>query len=157
MVAVTKDDVKLFYAEFTDFNLDKCDDWVKENIIYKLKNWNTVNGYIDKEYIDDDSYVEIADDSISISIKLKAWLLQFANCEFWADFDVIDKPMLIDLVADWNTIEIPYEFTDDYNNDVGYFKNEKTGLPKHLPNIQYYDFYDIHTLIKDKMALEVVL
>lgn len=29
---------KSFYAEFTDFDINRCDDWVKDNVISKLRN-----------------------------------------------------------------------------------------------------------------------
>lgn len=31
------EEIKTFYAEFHDFSLDKSDEWVKENIIKKIK------------------------------------------------------------------------------------------------------------------------
>jgi hypothetical protein len=62
--------------------------------------------------------------------------------------------MLIDLIADWDYNE------SEENNDgcdvyiVPEFRRKtfkhKIGLPKHLPNTQWYDFYDLHTMFKLK-------
>jgi hypothetical protein len=85
-----------------------------------------------------------------IKMYLKKWLSQFDKPEFWADYDIIDKPMLIDLITSWDKQEVipnlPHNqiFADALNQVLkgGY----KIGLPKHLPNINYYDFYDLHTI-----------
>jgi len=162
----TQQTVKTFYAEFTDFNPDKADDWVKENIIDKL----CLEYQLDKFAIEGDTYLKnnntlCLGTSGYISKELKHWLSQFEEVKFWADFDVIDKPMLIDLITDWSYSK-PCGFISSnsthYEENLrayvcdrcGDSKSEdctfKVGLPKHLPNIQYYDFYDLHTLFKIK-------
>ncbi len=152
--------IKTFYAEFTDFNLDKCDDWVKENVVGKLK------GYLDLSSNAPDCQMISTTDNISKA--LKKWLSQFEKIEFWADFDVIDKPMLIDLISDWDYKVRGQERIVQLTEHIGDtrwlctdFKEEchpcyniqdlyKTGLPKHLPNIRYDQFFDLHTLFKIK-------
>ena len=179
MVAVTDTDstnmlgkrqrnIKTFYAEFDDFNIDKCDDWVKENVVDKL--------HLQGSKINIDNNI-VKGDTVNIKNHLTAWLSQFESIEFWADFDVIDKPMLIDLIADWNekkdyslhykiyhecrdVIEtIAYhnsdktlmdDFISFYPSKTQFIKYIKTGLPHHLPNIKYDQFFDLHTLFKIK-------
>lgn len=148
-------EIKTFYAEFTDFSLDKCDDWVKENIVDKLL------GSFDKgkTHVATDTHTKdnklifnkLIDIQSIVSAHLKNWLSQFEQVEFWADFDVIDKPMLIDLIADWDYNE--QRFNTVLTVDPPIYRpafKHKVGLPKHLDNIKYYDFYDIHTLFKIK-------
>ena len=135
----TQKEIKAFYAEFDDFNVDKCDDWVKENIVGKLM----LKNYIDSTEMalnNEIGNVIYKGDTDIISFYLKEWLCRFESVEFYADYDVIDKPMLIDLIADWNT----------KLNEEEDFGSYKIGLPKHLPNINYYDFYDIHSILKWK-------
>ena len=69
------------------------------------------------------------------------------------------KDMLIDLIADWNITKPngfifkskteAKEFKDKYG-DIKTSETFKTGLPKHLPNIKYNQFFDLHTLSKIK-------
>ena len=77
--------VKSIYSEFTDFNIDKCDDWVKENVVGKLT--GNKGGHIQ---VSDGSNVDNCDtkiygDTLFISTHLKQWLSQFEDVEFWAD------------------------------------------------------------------------
>jgi hypothetical protein len=87
-----------------------------------------------------------------ISTHLKEWLSQFESIEFWADFDVIDKPMLIDLIADWDFKKFDREGFGALINETFYTESMllKIGLPKHLYNIKYDQFFDLHTLFKIK-------
>lgn len=153
-----KEQIKTIYCEFTDFNIDKCDDWVKENVVGKLKvkPRKEYDGYVSIK----NNNTEIFGNTQQIKISLKQWLSQFEEIEFWADFDVIDKPMLIDLITDWDTAidtklyqKCDREF-DCCDFDINWFSKTfdkvKIGLPKHLPNIQYDQFFDLHTLFKIK-------
>ncbi|MGL4781589.1 MAG: hypothetical protein ACRCXN_12290 [Bacteroidales bacterium] len=173
--------VKTFYAELNDFSLEKCGDWVKENIVGKLQldylksnliSDVPINGVDD---ITDKNNIKLLGTSSHISKHLKEWLSQFEDIEFWADFDVIDKPMLIDLIADWNqqkdytlhnkvyedckdVIELianhnsdktlVEDFVSFYPPKTNFIRYNKIGLPEHLPNIKYDQFFDLHTLFK---------
>jgi hypothetical protein len=136
------DDIFTFYAEFTDFNIDKCDAWVVENVVNKLQLTGDVPTSYKKSLNND---FTVKGDSVWVAHILREWLAQFDNPCFIADFDVIDKPMLIDLIATWDTTNIEHQY-DDFGNWVYYQQTSKLGLPKHLPNIKYDQFFDIHTL-----------
>ncbi len=175
--------IKTFYAEFTDFNLDKCDDWVKENIVNNLQLPKPNSGEEEYNVITRSKDTPIGtsiykgysqtlrDTKENISAELKQWLSQFENPVFIADFDVIDKPMLIDLISYWNVIrddslendvyqhckniiiesqniqkDVVNRFIESYPIKTHYRKFHKIGLPEHLSNINYYDFYDLHTM-----------
>lgn len=124
--------VKSFYAEFTDFSLDKCADWVKENVVGRLFLEHKLYSY---EYLKSasilDSYVEMRENTKTVSMLLKQWLSQFEEIEFWADYDNKDRTYLQELIGDWT------------NYMIG-------GVPEHLPNIKYDHFFDLHTLFKIK-------
>jgi hypothetical protein len=158
------EEVKTFYAEFTDFNIDKCDDWVKENVVKRL----TIKDYISPNEMvlnNETGNVRYKGDKNVVSFYLKQWLSQFEEIEFWADFDVIDKPMLIDLIADWDyqQKEIPVKHRNYIEGQQNHLTldmmkewvenitvTHKVGLPKHLPNIRYDQLFDLHTLFKIK-------
>ena len=63
---------KSFYAEFSDFDLNRCDDWVKENVVSKLHNFNKQEG----GGIGGDKY-ECNYKTERIKKELKEWLSQF--------------------------------------------------------------------------------
>ncbi len=172
MVAVKGDDIiSTFYAEFTDFNYSKADMWVIENIICKLA-YQESPGLVDT-LIEENGFksIRIKFSSQVISTYLKSWLNQFDSPEFWCDFGVIDIPLLVDLISDWDIrvdedhryINVSSKLVelvkDPSTNSIDkldlakenftiYAPNHKVGLPKHKENIRYFDFYDIHTAMK---------
>lgn len=162
LVAVTGKEIKTFYAEFTDFSIGKCDDWVKENIVSKLQFsyfdgqedlYNITSRTSDNPKGNDiyKGYNKIMQgNTLQIGTELKQWLSQFQSIEFWADFDVIDKPMLIDLISNWDVQHIKHKtiYKDEH---VGFgYSEHNVGLPRHLPNIKYDHFFDLHTYLKIK-------
>lgn len=153
-------DIQTFYCEFTDYNVEKCDNWVKNNIVNKL--------YLEKTF-DRPTFTSetVKGNQEFISNHLKKWVAQFEDVCFIADFNVIDKPMLIDLIADWDKQsfnefgkKLDYKYCGkshelrpyDTEEKSFYYENQdgcdtyKTGLPKHLPNIRYDQFFDLHTI-----------
>lgn len=132
-----------FYAEFDDYHPSKMDPWVVANVEAKLLLNECPGGYSDLV----DGVRTVKGDRVFVAEELKGWLqgLPSQGLEFWADFDVIDKPMLIDLIADWDlqTEDSRLEPWDVAEGDVAF----QTGLPKHMPGVPYYAFYDLHTLL----------
>lgn len=121
-------EVKTFYSEFTDFSLDKCADWVKENVVSKLhlkSGWN----YWETNEANDKFICRGTTEEVKTH--LKEWLSQFEEIEFWADYDNKDRTYLQELIGDWT------------NYIIG-------GVPDHLPNVKYDQFFDLHTLFKIK-------
>lgn len=130
-----------FYGEMTDFDRRKCDEWVLENVVNKLrlaknmmpikatgKGFETPLGYTFEN-------IEVHGDTDFVAKQLKLWLSQFGEVEFWGDFDMLDSALLVELLGGFGV------------ND------EKAGLPTMLPNVQnvpYYAFYDLHTLIREQ-------
>lgn len=134
--------IKSFYSEFTDYNIDKCSDWVKENVISKLCLYEGMKDF-NLDLYKDLTVFKGANDIISHN--LKHWLSQFEDVCFIADFDVIDKPMLIDLIADWDYNTIQHWGESSPPVLLGERKY-KIGLPKYPTNIRYDQFFDLHTM-----------
>ena len=94
---------KTFYAEFTDYAITQVDDWLKENVISKLRftdkitasvggweNWITDKGkYSDALEMTlankDMSEFECVGQTPMIKNRLEKWLLQFEEVEIWSD------------------------------------------------------------------------
>lgn len=145
-----KQEIKTFYSEFTDFNIDKCDDWVKENVMSKLK--YKQNEQKASWFMEDSRYNHYFGygKQKEVSIQLKQWLSQFEEIQFWSD-DIYSnqKLMLIDLISEWETKKQEVVFTiGDYQTNKTFLN--KIGLPKHLPNIKYDQFFDLHSILKWK-------
>ena len=73
---------KSFYAEFTDYNKSQVDDWIRENVINKLKFKHDLDFMLDSEPAD---AVELYGDKQIIKTCLTSWLSQFSSVEIWSD------------------------------------------------------------------------
>lgn len=95
---------KTFYAEFTDYATTQVDDWLKENVISKLRftdkitasvggweNWLSENGArysnaLEMELANKDmSEFECIGKTPMIKNRLEKWLSQFDEIEIWSD------------------------------------------------------------------------
>lgn len=134
---------KTFYAEFTDFDINQVDSWLKENVTSNLKYftlddiafWKS-NADIDKTknqvpnisgrlfdplYLPDNN-VSVFGNTKGINQQLNFWLMQFENIEIWSDC----------LSYDWVL----------FNNIFG----GAFDIPKNI----YYIPFDLCTLMKIK-------
>jgi len=71
---------KSFYAEFSDFQSERCDDWVKENVVSKLKYYGTPEQ--DKMFLDssvDEGTYWGSQNTTEIKEALYRWLKQFSD------------------------------------------------------------------------------
>ena len=107
-------DNRVFYAEFTDYNISQCDDWIKKNVIGNLSfednlpfcfetlsNNNEVKSHPAEE--DKKGFnIIMMDNSEEISKALNRWLMQFVNeglhIEFVSDVCHYDFVLLVDLL-----------------------------------------------------------
>lgn len=78
-IGIVAENGNSFYAEFNDYDVDSCSDWVRENVIENLK-------YNDNEtmfgHIDDNIYMKGSTDYIADHLQL--WLEE--NCELPVEF-----------------------------------------------------------------------
>jgi hypothetical protein len=131
---------KTFYAEFTDYNKNQIDNWLRENVISKLlftnkitasvsswENWITDSGKYSNALEmalanKDISEFECVGQKAMIKNRLEKWLSQFDKVEIWSDC----------LSYDWVL----------FNQIFGHAFN--------IPSNIYYIPFDICTLFKMK-------
>jgi len=98
-----------FYAEFTDFDINRCDGWVKENVVGKLK-------YKDYDKFLPEYGVNVMSGKGNTSL-IKLWLYryleQFYNyqIQFVCDCGTFDWYHLLQLLAEWD--EVPMQLMID--------------------------------------------
>jgi len=151
-----------FYAEFTDFQIERCDDWVKENVVSKLK-YNKSEMAFDRDELKNGNVI-VKDNTEGIKQHLKGWLKHFSDyqIQFIVDCGTWDWYWMVQLLAEWdevdleeychkavvNVLGIDVKFTPS-NNPI--FKI-KTGLPKLPANISPVPF-DLNDLIAIKKGI----
>ena len=91
-----------FYAEFTDFDLARCDDWVRENVVGKLigeniREWTQRNN---------PRWHTVYNDTAIIKTELLYFLSQFSdyNLQFIVDCGTWDWWFFMQLVAEWEEV-----------------------------------------------------
>lgn len=96
-IGIVSDCGKSFYAELNDYDQSQVDDWLKENVIAKLRFSPPEQG--EDEYFvatrdirnpaPNDLYkgysVELRCDQIGLRAELSRWLRQFRQVEMWSD------------------------------------------------------------------------
>lgn len=94
---------KSFYAEFSDFDLNRCDDWVKENVISKLL-YNDLSESRNSRNIEMKGNFTIKTYTEWIKQMLSVWLSQFSdyNIQFVVDCGCFDWYHLLQLIGEWD-------------------------------------------------------
>ena len=84
--------VKSFYAEFTDFEIERCDNWVKENVISQCSGRSNL-------YIEDEVSREYGDLK-HITYCLREWISQFEdyNIQFVVDCSYLGSMWIFDML-----------------------------------------------------------
>lgn len=106
---------KSFYAEFSDFQIERCDNWVKENVVSKLKMFGKeepVEYY--EPYSDNVSLFSSTD---GITQALFHWLHQFSDyqIQFVVDCGTWDWYWMVQLLAEWDKKkELVFNETEHY-------------------------------------------
>lgn len=79
---------KSFYAEFTDFDINRCDNWVKDNVLSKLSQNNEI----------------VKGDSERIKSFLTSWFTQFSDYKlnFIVDCGWFCWGKFVDLMGEWD-------------------------------------------------------
>lgn len=162
---------KSFYAEFTDFDLNRCDNWVKENVVGKLmyNKFELKHCERDGEMIGNYHFKK---DTEKVKQYLKVWLSQFSdyNIQFICDCGTSDFYHLLKLIGDWETTPICIAFDkmcDSYEcqykeknyirgvaENCQYLFRSKIGLPKLPENISPVP-QDLNDLIAFKKGISV--
>jgi hypothetical protein len=80
-----------FYAEFTDYDRSQLNDWLKENVIAKLRITH------DQPFEKSGKGVYLKGDRIEIKEALQQWFNQFEGVEIWADVLAYDWVLFCEL------------------------------------------------------------
>jgi hypothetical protein len=137
---------KSFYSEFSDFDINRCGDWVKDNVVSKLKMYGKNEDDI-IENTDNNNY-QVLSITRGVKIHLKEWLKQFSDyqIQFIADCATYDWYWMVQLLAIWDVIGIQSKA------DMGFVPTFKTGLPTLPINISPVPF-DLNDLIAIKKRI----
>ncbi|MCK5614707.1 hypothetical protein KAR91_73275 [Candidatus Pacearchaeota archaeon] len=121
-----KHESKSLYAEFSDFDINRCDDWVKENVVKKLT--------YPKEYKENPAWNKFEESEMSpgswsgygntttVKHALNMFLEQFSDyqIQFVCDCGTWDWYWMLQLLAEWETKPYAFEI------DVKYIPNNMT-------------------------------
>lgn len=120
---------KSFYAEFDDFDLSRCDDWVKENVVGKLLYHGSIS--IDNSPIDTSNY-SIYYSTNMIKHRLREWLDQFSdfNIQFVVDCGAYDWYWLVQLLAEWDISREFVGYIEDFSVKSPYVQLEAFDMLK---------------------------
>ncbi len=152
---------KSFYAEFSDFDINRCDDWVKENVVSKLEFYPETHDKTD-EY--DLEYWDMCLPSNLVATRLKKWLSQFSDyqIQFICDCCTWDWWFMVQLLAEWDNKFIcqsgEYKTREEarckgcYAWDCRSTNGYSMGLPKLHDNISPVPF-DLNDLIAIKKGI----
>ena len=160
---------KSFYAEFGDFDINRCDDWVKENVISKLE-------YSDRRLNPNGMWSDMSFSGWGLNSDIKQWLIdwlsQFSDYKlnFIVDCGWFTWYKFVELLAEWeikrkykvvNVIktEVGVRFIDaSVSTEDGYLIPEaidyKIGLPKLPANFPPVP-QDLNELIALKKGISV--
>lgn len=100
-----KTDSVRFYTEFNDFDINRCDDCVKEDVLSKLGKVTGIycksTPYVKGHFVDDD----VRADKNAIELNLKEWLSQFDNynIQFIVDKGSWEWVKFCELIGEWET------------------------------------------------------
>ena len=117
-----------FYGELTDFNIAKCDQWVKDNVVSKLKYYNRYDYY----YKENNHSVEILDTKHRVGVHLNLWLNSFLEeIQFVSDVAHYDFVLLIDLLTQGKSaLDLP-EYIAPAVYDINQLMAQKLDISMH--------------------------
>lgn len=101
-LGIVSEDGKRFYAEFSDYDRNQCNDWIIENVTSELlhdkpEKWNY--GIADRQIYGNRKHVYY---------ELKDWLQQFGLVQFVSDVCHYDFVLLIDILTSEKTaLDLP--------------------------------------------------
>ena len=112
-IGIVDENGRSFYAEFSDYDKDQCDDWIKENVIKHL-------------YLGNYEHIEISDNHISvygnkkfIKEKVEKWLSEYNEVNLISDCCHYDMVLFIDIFG--SAFDLPKNVNPachDINQDI---------------------------------------
>lgn len=105
-LGIVADNGKKFYAEFTDYNKNQCDDWIKTNVVDNLCLEGMGNGVSETD--ETPSCMLVRGKKEYITKELREWLSKFSSIQFISDVCHYDFVLLIDLITGGKTaLDLP--------------------------------------------------
>lgn len=165
VVKSEKSESKSFYSEFNDFDINRCDEWVRENVVGKLKMFDgaTCIGMDKSDALKilnrgiacisgDNSDLNVVGDQHHIKIKLKEWLAQFSDYQitFVVDCGTWDWYHLIQLLDERERLpcqliideaKIPNDTT--LEELIKAYQKQPLVIMKSLPEAQVVSWYQL--------------
>ena len=109
-IGMVADNGQQFYGEFTDYNEDLCDDWIKQNVLENLTLKDEKKGYKNQTY--DCLYVKGSEDYICS--ELDKWLKTF-NEETDGRIQLVSDVCHYDMVLFCNLFGGAFKIPDNVN------------------------------------------
>lgn len=157
-IGMTTVDGITFYAEINNFNKNKLNKWIIDNVISNLK-------FNDKEtiYYQEGKNTFVKGTSERVSQVLKYWLKQFGNIQFVSDVSHYDFMFLVELLAD-NALELPETispYCHDINSDIATFlgisdRDAFNYTREDLINISNINLKDKHNSLYDAIVIKEI-
>jgi len=121
--------MRSFYAEFSDFDINRCDDWVKENVVGKLQ----FKGVGEKINGNDTLCGGITE---AIKEYLKFWLSQFSdyNIQFVCDCGTFDWYWMLQMIGEWEGYPCEIEFESEDGSRFSAYSSVKKDIENHISN-----------------------
>lgn len=156
-LGIVSDCDKSFYSEFSDFDINRCDDWVKENVVEKLhlgeRGNNTVGFHPDNS-------ITVYGDTEMIKSELKSFLLQFFDyqIQFVCDCGTYDWYWMVQLLAEWETKSICfYNYSENKETStcsVKEYKNSKLcPQKKFFKGVDFFNDFTCNLLLELRTGL----
>jgi len=148
-LGVISDCGKSIYCEFNDFDLNRCDDWVKKNVVGKLK-WE-LNYEHYPEIMVPQGDLEGSSDTERVQGWLKQWLTQFSDyqIQFITDCGTFDWYWMLQLIGEWKEIRIN-KFDEYHALFEQYFIKKEISFNDYKNKISKFDanFQDTYALLR---------
>ena len=116
-LGIVAEDGRKFYAEFTDYDREQCDDWIKENVIDNLRLDGMGDGVSDTG--ENPSCILVRGNKDYVKKELSEWLSHFRTVQFVSDVCHYDFVLLIDLFG--SVFDLPLNINPachDINQDI---------------------------------------
>ena len=114
---------RTFYAEFSDFDINKCDDWIKHNVLSHMYNYNKTPE-VDAAWNLGVASTQIFGTREEIKEELIKWLSIYKSVQFVSDVCHYDFVLLIDIFGTvWDLPESINPSCHDINQDIAKYYN----------------------------------
>ena len=113
-----------FYAEFTDYDKNQCDDWIKENVLNNLLFKDMVSGkWAETFMVDQNQHTRVKGNKDFVCYNLELWLTRYnEEVQLISDVSHYDMVLFIDI---WGgAFDIPDNVCascHDINQDIARF------------------------------------